>query len=45
MSQKTKVIEHLFDKYWNEETGSLTKTLMSLSDGLLVGLSVQAKSR
>ena len=31
-SQKTKVIEHLFDKYWNEETGSLTKTLMSLDD-------------
>lgn len=31
-SQKTKVIEHLFDKYWDEASGSLTKSLMSLDD-------------
>ena len=31
-SQKTKVIEHLFNKYWEQANGSLTKTLMSLDD-------------
>ena len=31
-SQKTKVFEHLFDKYWDEASGSLTKSLMSLVD-------------
>ncbi|WP_245990250.1 hypothetical protein [Tabrizicola piscis] len=31
-SQKTKVVEHLFDKYWNVSTGALDKSLMSLDD-------------
>lgn len=31
-SQKTKVVEHLFDKYWNVSTGALEKSLMSLDD-------------
>ena len=31
-SQKTRVIEYLFDKYWNEADGSPTKSLMSLDD-------------
>ena len=31
-SQKTKVIEHLFDKFWDKKTNSLSKTLMSLDD-------------
>lgn len=31
-SQKTKVIEHLFDKFWDQNTNSLSKTLMSLDD-------------
>ena len=31
-SQKTKVIQYLFDKYWEEVSGKPTKTLMSLSD-------------
>ncbi|MEQ8898522.1 MAG: hypothetical protein RID23_15655 [Roseovarius sp.] len=31
-SQKTKVIEHLFDKHWDDATGTLDKTLMSLVD-------------
>ena len=31
-SQKTKVVEHLFDKHWSEATGSLDKSLMSLDD-------------
>lgn len=31
-SQKTQVIEHLFDKHWNEASGSLDKSLMSLDD-------------
>lgn len=31
-SQKTKVIEHLFDKHWNEATGTLDRSLMSLDD-------------
>ena len=31
-SEKTKVIEYLFTKYWNKSTGSLTKRMMSLTD-------------
>jgi len=31
-SQKTKVIEHLFDKHWNEATATLDRSLMSLDD-------------
>ena len=31
-SQKTRVVEHLFDKYWNASTGALDKSLMSLDD-------------
>lgn len=31
-SQKTQVIEYLFKKYWNIESGNLDKTLMSLDD-------------
>ncbi len=31
-SQKTQVIEHLFNKHWNEASGSLDKSLMSLDD-------------
>lgn len=31
-SEKTIVIEHLFRKYWDESSGSLSKTLMSLED-------------
>ena len=31
-SQKTNVIKHLFDRYWDEAGGSLSKTLMSLDD-------------
>lgn len=31
-SQKTKVIEYLFNEFWDEESGSLTKSLMSLDD-------------
>ena len=31
-SQKPKVFEHLFDKWWDEASGSLTKTVMSLED-------------
>ena len=31
-SQKTRVVEYLFVKYWNEASGSLTKTVMSLDD-------------
>ena len=31
-SKKTKVIEHLFDKYWDEAIGKPTKTLISLDD-------------
>jgi len=33
-SQKTQVIEHLFEKHWDAATGALDKTLMSL-DGLV----------
>lgn len=31
-SQKTQVIEYLFNKHWNETSGVLDKTLMSLDD-------------
>ena len=31
-SQKTKVIEYLFDRYWDEPKKTLTKTVMSLED-------------
>lgn len=31
-SQKPIIIEHLFKKYWNEDSKTLTKTLMSLDD-------------
>lgn len=31
-SKKTRVIEYLFDKYWDEKTGTLTKQVMSLND-------------
>lgn len=31
-SAKTAVIEHLFFKYWDEKTGLLTKTVMSMED-------------
>ena len=31
-SQKTRVIEYLFEKYWEEASGSLTKTIISLDD-------------
>lgn len=31
-SQKTRVIEHLFKKHWDETKGALDKTLMSLDD-------------
>ena len=31
-SQKTKVIEHLFFKHWNQATRQLRKTVMSLTD-------------
>lgn len=31
-SKKTRVIEYLFDRYWDESKGSLSKTLMSLED-------------
>ena len=31
-SQKTAVIEHLFSKHWEEDSGSLAKCLMSLED-------------
>lgn len=31
-SQKTKVIKHLFNKFWDQSSGSLSKTLMSLDD-------------
>lgn len=31
-SQKTLVIEHLFDKHWNSASGTLDKSLMSLDD-------------
>lgn len=31
-SQKTQVIEYLFNKHWNETRGALDKTLMSLDD-------------
>lgn len=32
MSDKTKVIEHLFDKYWDEASKALTKDVMTLDD-------------
>lgn len=31
-SQKTKVIEHLFNKFWDQSSGSLSKPLMSLDN-------------
>ena len=31
-SQKTKVFEHLFDRYWDEAKGLLSRSLMSLED-------------
>lgn len=31
-SQKTKVIEYLFDQHWDQSTGSLVKSVMSLDD-------------
>jgi len=31
-SHKTEVVEHLFQKHWDEKSGQLTKTLMSLED-------------
>lgn len=31
-SHKTEVVEHLFQKYWDEDSGRLTKSLMSLED-------------
>ena len=31
-SQKTQVIEHLFEKHWEAANGALDKTLMSLDD-------------
>lgn len=31
-SQKTQVIEHLFEKHWDAANGALDKTLMSLDD-------------
>ena len=31
-SQKTQVIEHLFEKHWDAATCALDKTLMSLDD-------------
>lgn len=31
-SQKTAVVEHLFNKYWDEKSASLTKSLMNLEE-------------
>ena len=31
-SQKTQVIEHLFEKHWDATNGALDKRLMSLDD-------------